>query len=74
MTTSTAHRYELRIYWSQRDRVFIAEVPDLPGCMTHGDTPAQAAAEAEVAIGLWIDTAREAGLQVPKPRRDPELV
>jgi predicted RNase H-like HicB family nuclease len=68
MATSSAHKYELHIYWSQADKVFIAEVPDLPGCMTHGDTPAEAAAEAEIAIGLWIDTARETGHEVPEPR------
>ena len=68
MATSQAHKYELRIYWSPSDNVFIAEVPDLPGCMAHGRTPTEAAAEAEVAIGLWIDSAREFGQVVPAPR------
>jgi len=68
MATSDAHKYELRIYWSPSDSVFIAEVPDLPGCLAHGRTPTEAAAEAEVAIGLWIDSAREFGQVVPAPR------
>lgn len=68
MANSDAHKYELRIYWSSEDDAFLAEVPDLPGCMTHGRTPAEAAANAEEAIGLWIDTAREFGRPVPAPR------
>lgn len=69
MTDSASHKYELRIYWSPEDAVFLAEVPDLPGCMTHGRTPAEAAANAQDAIGLWIDAAREHGERVPEPRR-----
>ena len=69
MAANDVHKYELRIYWSADDNAFLAEVPDLPGCMTHGDTPAAAAAAAQEAIGLWIDTARELGRDVPPPRR-----
>lgn len=71
MTNRVAHRYELRIYWSPDDDAFLAEVPDLPGCMTHGRTPSEAATNAQEAIGLWIDTARELGRSVPEPRRHP---
>ena len=67
MTNSAAFKYELRIYWSAEDDAFLAEVPDLPGCMTHGDSPAEAAANAEEAIALWIDTSRELGLPIPDP-------
>lgn len=69
MANSEAHKYELRIYWSPDDNAFLSEVPDLPGCMTHGRTPTEAAANAEEAIGLWIDTARELGRRVPEPGR-----
>jgi predicted RNase H-like HicB family nuclease len=67
--TSTSHKYELRIFWSQEDSAFVVEVPDLPGCMAHGDTAAEAAANAQEAIGLWIDTARELGRVIPPPRQ-----
>jgi predicted RNase H-like HicB family nuclease len=62
------HKYEIVIYWSNEDHVFIAEVPELPGCMAHGDTQAAALANASEAIQLWIDTATEFGDPVPEPK------
>jgi predicted RNase H-like HicB family nuclease len=62
------HKYEIIIYWSDEDQVFIAEVPELPGCMTHGDTQAAALENAAEAIQLWIDTAHEFGDPVPEPK------
>jgi predicted RNase H-like HicB family nuclease len=62
------HKYSIVIYWSDEDKVFIAEVPDLPGCITHGDTQAAALANANEAIQLWIDTATEFGNPIPTPR------
>jgi predicted RNase H-like HicB family nuclease len=61
------HKYKIIIYWSNDDQVFIAEVPDLPGCMAHGDSHAAALASANEAIQLWIDTAVEFGNSVPEP-------
>ncbi len=61
-------KYELILYWSEDDGAFVAEVPELPGCLAHGSTYAQAVAEAETAIGLWLDTARELGREVPEPK------
>lgn len=62
------YRYEMIIYWSAEDQTFIAEVPELPGCVAHGGTPNQALSEAQEAIGLWIETAREFGDPVPEPK------
>jgi len=62
------HRYEIIIYWSNEDQAYIAEVPELPGCMAHGDTHESALANANEAIQLWIDTAQEFGDQVPEPK------
>ncbi len=62
------HKYEVDIYWDQEDELFIAEVPELAGCMAHGDSPASALASAQDAIGLWLDTARELGREIPEPR------
>jgi predicted RNase H-like HicB family nuclease len=62
------YRYELIIYWSADDHNFVAEVPELPGCMAHGMTPAEAAASAEQAITLWISTAREDQQSIPEPK------
>ena len=60
--------YEIIIYWSTDDSAFIAEVPELPGCVAHGDTQESALANAKEAIQLWIDTARESGRQFPNLR------
>jgi predicted RNase H-like HicB family nuclease len=61
-------RYEIILYWSKEDQAFIAEVPELPGCAADGATYQEALANAEVVIREWIETARELGRPVPKPR------
>lgn len=65
------YRYEIIIYWSAEDQAFLAEVPELPGCMAHGNTPEMALANAKQAIQLWIDTSAEFGDPIPmaKERR-----
>lgn len=62
------HKYEIIIYWSDEDRSFVAEVPELVGCAAHGDTPEAALASCGEAIALWIDTAEETGRAVPIPK------
>ncbi len=62
------HKYEIIIYWSNENGAFVAEVPQLPGCAAHGDTPETALAEVGRATDLWIETAREFGEPVPEPK------
>ena len=62
------NKYEVIIYWSEEDQAFIAEVPELPGCMAHGPTQEKALASAQEAIQLWIDTAKEFGDPIPVPK------
>ena len=61
-------KYEIILYWSSEDKVFVAEVPELPGCMAHGDTQEIALRNINEAIDLWIDTAKEFGDPVPEPK------
>ncbi len=61
-------RYELIIYWSEEDSAFIVEVPELPGCMADGQTYQEAVANVEIVIQEWIETAKEIGRSVPKPK------
>jgi len=61
-------KYEIILYWSDEDRIFIAEVPELPGCMAHGESQEIALANVKQAIQLWIDTASEFGNPVPQPK------
>jgi predicted RNase H-like HicB family nuclease len=61
------YRYEMVLYWSDADQAYIAEVPDLPGCMADGATYVEAVKNAERVIGEWIETARALGRPVPEP-------
>ena len=62
------YKYEIIIYWDDRDNVYIAEVPELPGCAAHGNTYNEAVDNAKEAIDLWINTAKEFGDAVPEPK------
>lgn len=62
------YKYGIVLYWSNSDQAFVAEVPELPGCMAHGDTQEAALNSVNEATGLWIDTAREFGDPVPEPK------
>ena len=62
------NKYEVIIYWSTEDDAFIAEVPQLPGCCAHGSTQEAALTNAQDAIRLWVDTAKEFGDPVPEPK------
>ncbi len=61
-------KYEVIIYWSEEDGAFIAEVPELAGCMADGATYQEALANAEIIIGEWLETARELGRKIPEPK------
>ena len=61
-------KYEIILYWSDEDSVFVAEAPELPGCMAHGGTQESALANVKDAIELWIETAREFGRPIPEPK------
>lgn len=66
MKTNT--RYEIIIYWSEEDQYFIAEVPELAGCMSDGSTYSEALNNVEIIISEWIETAIELGRPIPKPK------
>ena len=62
------HKYEIIIYWSNGDGAFVGEVPELPGCVAHGDTQESALKAVDEAMELWIETAREFGDPIPEPK------
>ena len=62
------HRYEIILYWSNEDQLFIAEAPELPGCMAHGEDQETALENIKDAMQFWIDTASELGRSVPEPK------
>ena len=61
-------KYEVIIYWSGEDRAFIAEVPELPGCMADGKTYAEALRNVSQVAKEWIETAKSLGRPIPQPR------
>jgi len=61
-------KYEIIIYWSEEDDAFVAEAPELPGCMADGKTYHEALANAEQIIQEWIETATELGRPIPQPK------
>lgn len=62
------HRYEVIIYWSEEDNAYIAEVPELPGCMADGATYEEALKNVKVIIDEWIETAKSMGREIPVPK------
>ena len=61
-------RYEIILYWSETDEAFVAEVPELPGCAADGATYEDALTNIRAIIVEWIDTARDLGREIPKPK------
>lgn len=61
-------KYEVIIYWNKEDKAFVAEVPELPGCMADGATLEKALKNVEVIAQEWIQTARELGRPIPQPK------
>ena len=61
-------KYEIIIYWSANDEAFVAEVPELSGCMADGASYQEALANTEVIIQEWIETAKELGREIPEPK------
>jgi predicted RNase H-like HicB family nuclease len=61
-------KYETIIYWSAEDACFVAEVPELAGCIAHGLTQAKALSAANAAVKAWLSVAREVGREIPEPR------
>ncbi len=62
------YKYEVIIYWSDEDQLFVADVPELPGCSAHGNSQESALRNAQDAVALWIDTAKQHGDDVPVPK------
>ncbi|MCD8192328.1 MAG: type II toxin-antitoxin system HicB family antitoxin [Oscillospiraceae bacterium] len=61
-------KYEIILYWSHEDNAYIAEVPELAGCMADGATTLEAVENVERVIGEWIETATELGRTIPEPK------
>ena len=61
-------KYEIIIYWSEEDKAFLAEAPELKGCMADGESYYDALKNIEVIIQEWIETAESFGRPIPEPK------
>jgi predicted RNase H-like HicB family nuclease len=61
-------KYEIILYWSDEDDEFIAEVPELAGCVADGPTKQEALANVELVIAEWLETALALGRPIPEPK------
>lgn len=61
-------KYEIIIFWSEDDQSYIAEVPELPGCMADGRSYKEALSNAEDVIINWIETAKNLNRDIPTPK------
>ena len=62
------YKYEIIIYWSDTDNAYIAEVPELLGCMSDGSTTSEVLQNIETIIYEWIETSKELGRPIPTPK------
>lgn len=62
------YKYEIIIYWSNEDGRYIAEVPELAGCMADGATMDEALRNADIIISEWLETAKSLGRDIPEPK------
>ena len=62
------YKYEVIVYWSDLDQAYVAEVPELPGCMADGATYEETVKNVQVIIAEWIETAKASGREIPTPK------
>jgi predicted RNase H-like HicB family nuclease len=61
-------KYEIIIYWSNQDEAFIAEIPELKGCIAHGETDEEALRNIKEVANEWLKIAKEENWEIPKPK------
>ncbi len=61
-------KYEFIIFWSEKDNLFIAKAPELPGCFSDGSTYEEAVKNIQVVIEEWIEVAKELGREIPEAK------
>ncbi len=62
------YNYEIILYFSKADLCFVAEIPELNGCIAHGETEYDAIKNVNEAKELWLETAKEFKVVIPEPK------
>ncbi len=65
--------YHINVFYSDDDKGYIADIPDLPGCSAFGNTPEEAVKELTVVKNAWIETAKAENISIPEPRYRPVI-
>lgn len=60
-------KYSVFMYYDEADKIFVANVPELQGCMAHGYTREEALKEIEIAETLWLESAKDMDIEIPEP-------
>jgi predicted RNase H-like HicB family nuclease len=60
--------YKIILFWSQEDDAFIAELPELPGCIADASTYQEALQNVEIIMQEWIETAQELGRSISQSK------
>lgn len=60
-------KYSVLIQYDETDQIYVASIPELQGCMAHGNTQEEAFKEVNIVRDMWIETAKEKGLEIPEP-------
>ncbi len=66
--------YSVLIQYDDMDKIYVASIPELQGCMAHGETPEEAFREVNIVRDMWIETANEKGMTIPEPQLFNEVV
>lgn len=62
------NKYEIIIFWNNNDKCFVAEMPELKGCVAHGDTQSEALKEINKVAKEWVSLAKQNGWNIPEPK------
>lgn len=60
-------KYSVFMYYDEQDQIYVASVPELQGCMAHGETKEEALKEIEIAEALWLESAKDMNIELPEP-------
>ncbi|MCM1135050.1 MAG: type II toxin-antitoxin system HicB family antitoxin [Clostridium sp.] len=60
-------KYSVFMYYDAQDEIYVASIPELQGCMAHGETREKALKELEAAEALWLESARDMNIEIPEP-------
>lgn len=59
--------YQVTISFDPRDEIYVARVPELENCHSHGSSPEEALSNVRQAIELWLETAKRKRIPIPEP-------